>query len=88
MVDEIIYEDACHLKMDGTKIKNLDSFLKENDTLPNPLHLKKTFIEVDPNLPIYPQIPNLIGYHGPIDPMHICQANWRKFDVVYSSKEF
>ncbi len=60
MVDEIIYEDVCHLKINGTKIENLDSLMKENDTLPNPLHFKKTFIgiEVDPNLPIYPQIPN------------------------------
>jgi hypothetical protein len=58
--DEIIYEDVCHLKIDGTKIENLDSLMKENDTLPNPLHFKKTFnrIEVDPNLRIYPQIPN------------------------------
>jgi hypothetical protein len=60
LVDEIIYEDVCHLKINGTKIENLDSLMKENDTLPNPLHFKKIFIgiEVDPNLPIYPQIPN------------------------------
>ncbi len=60
MVDEIIYEDVYHLKIDGTKIEYLDSLEKENYTLPNPLHFKKTFIgiEVDPNLPIYPQIPN------------------------------
>lgn len=60
MVDEIIYEDVCHLKINGRKIENLDSLMKENDALPNPLDFKKTFIgiEVDLKLPIYPQIPN------------------------------
>ncbi len=60
LVNDITYEDICHLEMDGTQIEDLETLMKEEDILPDPLHFRRTSsgIEVGYNLPIYPLVPN------------------------------
>ncbi len=52
LVDDITYEDVCHLEMDGTQIEDLETLMKEKDILPDPLHFRRTSsgIEVSYNL--------------------------------------
>jgi hypothetical protein len=88
LVDDITYEDVCHLKIDGTHIENLKTLMKEEDMLPDPLHFRRTSsgIEVGYNLPIYPHVPN-DWYHGPTNPIHVREVDWKKVDVSYPGKE-
>ncbi len=88
MVDDITYEDVCHLKIDGTHIENLKALMKEEDMLPDPLHFRRTSsgIEVGYNLPIYPHVPN-DWYHGPTNPIHVREVDWKKVDVSYPREE-
>jgi hypothetical protein len=60
LVNDITYEDVCYLEIDRTQIKDLETLMKEEDILPDPLHFRRTSsgIEVGYNLPIYPPVPN------------------------------
>jgi hypothetical protein len=40
LVNDITYEDVCHLKIDGTHIENLETLMKEEDILLDPLHFR------------------------------------------------
>ncbi len=84
LVDDITYEDVCHLEIDGTQIRDLETLMKEKDILLDPLHFRRTSssIEISYNLPIYPPIPN-DWYHGPTNPIHVREVDWKKVDVSY-----
>ncbi len=40
LVNDITYKDVCHLKIDGTDIEDLETLMKEEDILPDPLHFR------------------------------------------------
>ncbi len=88
LVDDITYEDVCHLEIDATQIEDLETLMKEEDILLDPLHFRRTSsgIEVGYNLPIYPLVPN-DWYHGPTNPIHVREVDWKKVDVPYLREE-
>jgi hypothetical protein len=88
LVDDITYEDVCHLEIDGTQIEDLETLMKEEDILPDPLHFRRTSfgIEVGYNLPIHPPIPN-DWYHGPTNLIRVQAVDWKKVDVSYPGEE-
>jgi hypothetical protein len=54
LVDDITYEDVCHLEIDGTQFEDLEPLMKKKDILLDPLHFRQTSsgIEVGYNFPI------------------------------------
>uniref|UniRef100_A9U2L9 Predicted protein n=1 Tax=Physcomitrium patens TaxID=3218 RepID=A9U2L9_PHYPA len=87
VIDDIIYEDVCHLTIDGTQFEDIDTLLKEKDLLP-PLHVRKINrgLDIGTDLSIYPPIPS-DWYRGPTKLDYAKPSDWKSLDVSLDGED-
>ena len=80
-VEEILAQDVFRLEIDGIQLEDWDALMEEViiDDLPPPLHFQKTLdgIQVEHDLPIYPQVPN-DWYYGPTKTIDVRPSDWKE----------